>query len=582
VTDTDTAVGASRRVDYALLGLLLLFGVGTALTGRWMGSHVVSVCGLLLAIVSLWSLVRADPRMPQVWRAAIVILLAVGFVLRLVAFSTRVLDLDEWALMSGVGGNLASYTHGSINSFSIILTYWVSHRLFGDDLLCYRIFSCLVGMSILPLMAFGLRRFWPKAVSLTVLCFVCFNSYSIWVCRYAPVPYSISLLVCCLLFLLFLRLAEGPIQGKAWIYVLAGIPLAAFFSGSRVVVAVGVGVLTVVAFRLRRVAIPLRLRCFMRLVWQLSPIVLVFVAIPLMEYARLHSPVFGRAAGVFYVRPLLFPTSGFAHNALGGAGYVVSRTYALLAGVVGTHLPLTEAMLGLVGLCLLLAIGQSVRRRVDPRIAFTWVFTLGCMVLIAVGGLLGFYPYGNVRYAPFLILPLGVILGHGSSLVFHWLNRKWPWRRSWRALVLFAVLSPAVVGGFLARAMYIDATHKNLANHQAIAWMLDQNPELVLYDDHISPVLRQLTPGIWRRGVQMGWGGQWEGDSVPSNIANLINGSGPAPVPARVMVVVRWGPPERTFPALAGLLRRHYVTLDSLEPTGSDIGVRLYERRSAD
>ena len=98
-----------------------------------------------------------------------------------------------------------------------------------------------------------------------------------------------------------------------------------------------------------------------------------------------------------------------------------------------------------------LAVLQAARGRVDQRMKFTIFFLLTTLVAIIGASVMGFYPYGRVRYTPYLILPTIILIGFGGSLVFRWISQGLGLGRSLCSSILWQRLAG---NGKLATMIY--------------------------------------------------------------------------------------------------------------------------------
>jgi hypothetical protein len=597
---------SQNRADKVLLVILMSAGFavsGLSVAADWVGldnqpgfgpvQALVLAAGVSLLVISWWFLrsARADER--WIWPVVLVSLLVVGVMVRLVEVTYDRFDYDEYNLMLNVHQSFPDYIkqfegRGELQYF---VHYWLSYRLLGSSLTAFRTMSLIAGIGLLLLTPLWLKRFWPaqETVCLVVLLILILNGNAIYLSRYAMFPYSSSFLLAAGLFFLFMRMAEGPLEKKQWLWIGAILLPAAFFSHVVMMVPLAIGALSVVMFRWWRFSDSRNLAGLGRWVWELRPL----FAFPLILLIRQITFSFDYSGvdKLAVIEHLFFPTSGCSHSLLGMTRFVLVRTYSLFWAMLapaGTH---NVSIIGPVfltpcGFLAALALLQVAGRRADWRTVFTAFFFLTALTSITVAGLLGVYPYGSVRYVPYLTMPCAILIGIGGSLVHRWIFGGLGLSRSWNTLLAYLAALVLIAGSYLGVTRYSHIASVERSNDQAINWLRSQQSDLVLSDNYIAGVLYVRAPEIYERVHRLGWGA-WVGENVlPSKLADVITGAGqPQPV-ERILVALfphEFGETDRhrgftqKYPRWNSLLKANFDLEESAE--GYHIQVRLYRRK---
>ena len=595
-------LGHNRR-DRILLTVLVLTGLAIsalAVTADWLGiggqpgfglkQTLVLVSGIALSLISWWFLRSAHANVHWVWPVILLSLLILGFAIRFVEITNDPLDFDEYACMLEVDQSFPTYVKGPAGSygFPLLVHYWLSYRLLGGSLLAYRTMSLFASVSLLLLTTLCLRRFWPseKAVCLIALSVLILNGNTLYLTRYSMFTYGNGFLVSAGLFFLFMRLAEGPIEKRKWLWISAIILPAAFFSNIIMMVPLATGILSVIVFRWWRFADSRNLAALWRWIWELKPL-LVF---PLTYAATYILFPFGNLGADKRpdMAPLFFPTSGYSYDFLEVMKFVLTRTYSLFKSMlvpVAVPMPVmtglfTKAVVASWGFLAALTIVQSVRRRADQRTVFAVFFLLTTLVSILGASLLGLYPYGRVRYTPYLLMPTAILIGFGGSLVYRWISQRLMLARSPKALLTFSAVVVLIAGSYTSVGRYNGFASTRESNDQAMNWARTQKPDLILADSYIMCILSAKAPEVRERAHSMGWGTYWGKDVVPPELVDEITGTGqPQPVDS-VLVILHYKDIGKAFPRWNTLLGT-YFNLDTWVESPA-VWAGLYRRKAHD
>jgi hypothetical protein len=502
------------------------------------------------------------------WFSLLLVVLAVGIAARVVSsLFADSFNIDEYYIMVDVKRSLGDYLahyrladgRHSLFALPLLVHYWLSARVLGTSLVAFRVASLSASVALLPLTAMALRRLWPKdrIMALTVLGALTLHSYLLWLSRYAMVDYANSLLVSTGLFFLFVRLTDGPISRRAWLWTTLILIPATFFTQATLVVPVVIGAVLMLAFRWAQMPPPRRLAGLCSRALELLPLLVIPAVYTAVWLVAPYDLAHARRADT---APYFFGTSGFQSDAGGALRFLGQRTADLWSQLVngawvrGPWLAMATAVLALTGAAV------AFRRSGDRRLRFTALFVIVCFVVIAVLGLVDAYPYGSVRYATFLIVPMLVTVGCGASrlvsLALMPLRRVIrPRTASAAALVCAAVIA-------LAGSLSVERSHRSYswtknANRQALAQARSTYADLVLVDPWMDPEVRALVPDLYERRTSMGPSGVSDVSRLPAAAtARLAPGSS---VGARtVVVVLRANDLTDLFPAWKALLDAGY------------------------
>ncbi len=531
---------------------------------------------------SCWSFLPMRESRARLWLIVPLSILIVGFAIRFVEVTNDTFGFDEYACMMDVEKSLPSYVNGRAGCYgiSLLVHYWLSHRLLGSSLIDYRTMSLIAGILLLIIVTFCLMRFFPsdKGICIVVLCVLIFNSNLLYLSRYSMFAYGNTLLVSVAMFFLFMRLAEGPIEKKMWLWMSFIILIPAFFSSIVLMVPLATGVFSVIVFRWWRFNDSRNLAALCRCLWELKPLLIfpltyliINIMFPITNLGADKRPD---------MAPLFFTTSNFSQDILGVMKFTLTRTFSLFWGMLGIIVKnsfITKAMMIIYFLLAGLAVLQAVRGKVDQRINFTIFFLLITLVAIIGASVMGFYPYGRVRYTPYLILPTIILIGFGGSLVFRWISDRFLLTPFLQVIMVCLLLVVLIFGGYITVNRYNSFSITNKENDCAIEWIRFHDADLILSDAYIIPILSAKAPEIYERTRSMGWGTYWGKDVVPHEFVDVITKAEKVHQVNSILVILHYKDIAKTFPNWSTLLNS-YFDLDAwIESPG--IGVKLYRRR---
>ena len=529
---------------------------------------------------SCWGFLQVRDSRARLWIIVLLSILIVGVTIRFVEVTNDTFGFDEYACMMEVDQSFPTYVKGHGCFLQILVHYWLSYRVFGGSLIAYRTMSLIAGISVLLLTALCLRRFWPseKGICLIVLLVLIPNSNALYLTRYSMFSYGNSLLVSTGLFFLFMRLAEGPIEKRKWLWISVGFLPAAFFSNFTTMVPLATGTLLVIVFRWWRFDDSRNLAGLWRWLWELKPLLIfpltyliIHILFPFTHLGAEKRPD---------MAPLFFTTSNLSQDVIGVMKFTLTRTFSLFLGMLVTIFKngFEKAIMILYFLLAGLAVLQAVRGKVDQRIKFTIFFLLITIIAILGASVMGFYPYGKIRYTPYLILPTIILIGFGGSLVYRWIFERWGLTRSMKALLTFSAVVILITGGYVSAERYSSFASTRKSNYQAINWLITQKPDLILSDSYMMVVLSARAPEVYERVHSMGWRTFWGENVVPPELVDMITGlKQPQPV-ASILVILRRKEIARDFPRWNTLLNTYFNLDTRLE--APNICVGLYRRKA--
>lgn len=597
-----------NRADKAVLTALIAAGLLVGAVGiaiGWVGVDtqtrfgtlpvLLLVFGVSLSMITWWVLRSTSVDEQWHWKVALASLLVLGVALRLLEVSYDRFEFDDYHLRMGIEGSFGDYAKvlQGTESLQFVAHYWLTNRLLGSSSIAYHSMSLIASIALLVLTLLWLRRAWPelKIVVLTVLFVLTLDADALYLSRYAMFPYGYTFLLSAALFFLFMRLAEGPLENRHWLWISAALPIAIFFSNEFLMVPLATGAFSVMSFRWVRSGRSRGLAELWRWVYELKPL-LIFPIVYALKQIAFPYALWGSSLRLDQA-DLFFPSSGYAPTLLGMVKFLMAQTYSLFSSVLMpggiSDRPGIEPMF-LAGCAFLaaLALLQVAARVANPRTVFTAFFLLTTLAAIAFAGLVGLYPYGIARYTPFLFMPCAILIGIGSSVVHRWVFEGLGLSRSWNALLAWLALVTLVGGGYFSVTRFAQIAMVQEEDAQAIAWLQSLQPDLILADNYAATVLYTKAPAIYGKLHLMGWGTYTVAgkDVVPSDIGDLITGQEQSQPIESILIVLypnEFGRSDRhvgfaqRFPNWSKLVEANYdlaASIKSLHVEG-----RLYRKK---
>ena len=473
---------------------------------------------------------------PNAWWTIPFSVLVVGLTSRVVASRVDMLGGDNYWLMQGVEKPLPEYIKTVGFGVPLHVHYWVSYRVFGGSLTGYLVLPLISSLATLLVIYFGIRRQWGQAawgVCFLTLAFMVSNYYSLWLAGYAMFAYGNELLVSCILLFLFVHLSSGTLTKRQWTWVaLISIP-AAFFSAFYILVLVFVGAVSVIAVRYWHSHGGYRLndlRHHVMEMWPLAVFPVVQVSALLFHPLGAFKPI--RLTRLYFrdTDAYFFRSSNYRETFWGAAQFVSSNTVALFKGLLQTasykgSYSLTPSIFIVVAMLILILV-LSIRmfqRRLRPDMSFVVTFTILAFSAMAVGGLLGIYPYGQVRYSVCLLLPMGLIMAYAAySVISRFIGRFSAVLRL--KAIPFVLALIIIVAGTVCNVKQLHYnTGITVTNWAALHQIGEAKADLVLIGGNAIPAVEPVYPDLFASAHIMGWVG---GGSlpVPPDIVDIIEG----------------------------------------------------------
>jgi len=326
-------------------------------------------------------------------------------------------------------------------------------------------------------------------------------------------------------------------------------------------------------------------------VWEMAPL-LIYPLVYVIRQVAVPYTLWGAGLRVDQT-DLYFSSSGYPSTFLGAVQFLLHGTYELfwelLKPGASCSLPAFPAIfLGGCGVLAMLALVQIVRGRAGRRAIFVALFLALALAGVALGGVLGVYPYGIARYTPFLTMPSLILIGLGGAWLYRWITIRLGTPRFWNALLI--VVAAAVLAGAtiwcLSRARQISRVYQE--DSQAITRLQALQPDLILADNYISVVLHAKAPALYARVHKMGPGTYYGRgkDEVPPDMVDAIAGATSAPPMNSILVVLfphglgrtdEYGGFGQRYPLWRELIEKDFVLTELIE--SMHIEGRFYERK---
>jgi len=478
---------------------------------------------------------------PNAWWAIPFSVLVVGLTARVVGSRIDWLGGDNYWIMQGVEKPLLEYIRTSDFGIPLMVYYWVSYRVFGSSLTGYLVLPLISSLATLLVIYFGIKKQWGQAawgVCFLTLAFMAFNAYSVYLAGYAMFSYGNELLVSCGLFFLFVHLSSGTLTKRQWTWVaLISIPVA-FFSTIYTLVLVFVGAVSVIAVRYWHSHGRYRLNDLRQHVMEMWPLALFPVV---SVFVRLFDPrgsffTIRDVLSIFkgYYDTLFFPSSNYPKTFWGAVQFVSHNTVTLLRQLLqtapykGSHSLTPSIFILVVMLIIILVLAvRMLQRRLKPDMSFVVTFTILALSAMAVGGLLGIYPYGRQRYSLCLLLPMGLIIAYAASFVITKIMGRFGAVLRLKAIP-FVLASIIIVAGTVCN---VGQLHYNtgitVSNWAALHQIGEVKADLVLIGGWAGGVVKPVYPDFYASAHYMGWPFAVldYSDTVPPEIVDIIEGT---------------------------------------------------------
>jgi len=529
------------------------------------------------------------------WKLVVASFLMLGVALRLVEVGYDRYDIDEYHLQMGIQQAFGDYYKAfeGTDSVQFGLHFWLTNRLLGDSLIAYRALTLLAGIALLVITALWLRRWWPaeKALAPIVLALFAVGADALFLSRYGMFAYGSTYLQAAGLLFLFMRLAEGPLKRRQWLWISAVLPFAAFFADEFLIVSLAVGACVVFAFRWTQADAARSPRHVPGWAWEMAPLLIYPLVFAIRQVAFPYT--FWGAGQRVDQLDLYYSSSGYPSGILGAIEFLVRATYSQFWSLLGPAgnsgaAPVQPIFIGGCAALATPAVIQIIRGRAGRRASFVALFLALALAGVALGGLLGVYPYGVARYVPFLAMPSAILIGLGGAWYYRWISGRLGSARFWNALLLVGAVALLAGGVYwcVARSQQIAGVRQE--DDRAIARLAALQPDLILTDTYISEVLYTKAPSVYAGLHEMGPGTYygWGRDEVPPAMAETIAGTAAARPADSILVVLFPHELGRTdhyrgfaqrYPLWSDLIEEHFQLAEVVQ--SMHLEGRLYRRK---
>jgi hypothetical protein len=458
-----------------------------------------------------------------------------------------------------------------------------------------RVISVVAGVASLFLILIAIRKTWPNWIgaALFVPFYLVFNEQLLVFFRWGMMLYSEYFL--CTSALLFLLMVFMSGEQRRWhkvsAFLLCLITPWVYFS---TVVSTAAGIAVAVGLRWNQLRAR-SLRSIAKVAREFWPF---WIAVPSYCIAsRFEIWQAGRRPSLL---GFFFPTSDFPDTLKGMLQFVFQRTGSLYRNLVKVHMgfavsfrhTVVSADNVLTAICLVLAvIGIAAcvwRGRRDAKRAFIVLYTilLGCGILVL--SLLDKYPYGDPRYALYLLLPVLLLAAYGWSDIAHFVAavfrrvpnlgfgsfRTVPASRV--ALVLFFAFFPVAVAGVgfhRAGVLHAERSRRIAAADGIKNALRTDRSDLALISHDALCSTRLIAPELAERAVNMGYrvGTKWPVTQPAEDLLERLR----TDPPKTVLVATYHAPPQKTHPHFMKLFPPGKWASDALPSPGKMYVVHL-------
>jgi hypothetical protein len=439
---------------------------------------------------------------------AFVGLLAGALAVRTASFISESLEYDTYILLVSIHLPYSEYLKGGFH-WSIHTHYWWTAHILSSQIWAFRLIPGLLSLLGLFLVSWLVWRARPGdyvAVGFATF-FIAVNAHATNLVGYPMISYSVDVLAGGLLVGLLACLVHNRgVTRSVLVFSTLVVPLALFASVMIVVPIVAVSLTYVIWHQFNssqdEKTAGYRLISSLRKLWPLVlPIAAVLLTTALSSFDNLGPEKRPDMDRFFLQR------SGDAGSVAGVAGWSLSSTVRLIGGLA---LPVSSEQFRLLGLLLgaLLAISLFLFVVLGVRAQYRQGFW-GALALFIflnflgtfLGGVLGLYPFGTIRYWGFMTLPAAIAVGFAFGEFVRSVRPSKIRRLNVGATT--AIILSAVVLVVSSTTQTLNAAN---ANKAAIGSLEETADPLIIYSDYSSPALIVYKPWVQDVGLSMGWG----------------------------------------------------------------------------
>lgn len=437
-----------------------------------------------------------------------VILLVGGLAVRTASFVSESLEYDTYALLVSINLPYSEYLEGGFH-WSIHTHYWWTAQILGSQIWAFRLIPGLLSLLGLFLVSWLVWRARPGdyvALGFATF-FIAVNAHATNLVGYPMIIYSVDVLAGGLLVVFLSNLVQSRgVTHPVLVFSVLITPLALFASVMIVVPIVAMSLTYVIWYQFNssqnEETLGYRLFSSVRKLWPLLlPFAAVLLTTALSSFDNLGPEKRPDMDRFFLQR------SGDGGSVAGVAEWSLSSTVRLIGGLV---LPVSSEQFRWLGLLLGALLATSlflfvvVGVRAQYRQAFWGALALFIFLNFLgtfLGGVLGLYPFGTIRYWGFMTLPAAIAVGLAFG-EFVRIVRPLKIRRL-NIGVTAAIILSAVVLVVSSTTQTLTAAN---ANKAAIRSLEETADALIIYSDYSSPALIAYKPWIQDVGLSMGWG----------------------------------------------------------------------------
>lgn len=539
------------------------------------------------------------------WRLLALSILLITLIARFVASTSDRLNPDDYYLMYGVEKSFSEYIEiqksGAYfpNFYPIIIHYWLSNRIFGNELAGYRIMSLIASLIIVLGVYYALLKHWNSTASICFfsLFILTFNKQLQFFAGYSMFLYANSLLVSCFLFFLFLKLSKEKLSTKLWLLVtFITIPVA-FFTHPIIVVPVATGVFSVIVFRLWQYPSSRNLKFVWQSLWEMKPL-LVFPLMHLIIWNLFPFESLENIRDIWYLKPFLFLKSQYTKDFTGVLHFITYNTANLFStlllpdGISKTVMKgsvlitlASTAIMVFMGVIAIISLAiQLKRRQLDHGILFALLFVVVNLLFMLVGGFIGYYPFGFSRYSYWLLFPLVIIIAHSIYFVFDPILLRMNIKSTQRTIPVILSIIIILGGSYINIQKYTSNMKMRRQNNSVLETVRNYNADLVLFSHTFDSVLRAKDLNQYIKGYNIGMEKtdgmkiQNKETDIPKEVFELIKGDNPSkPIKEILIVFSNQNVFLDLYPTLSELINTKFTQVDNI--TSPLIWAGYYEKK---
>ncbi len=464
-------------------------------------------------------------------------LVLVGLMTRLTMLYHDSLDVDGYTLMFDVEKSFGEYTK-TISAVALPerIHYWLTFRLHGGELYHYLWWPIAANLLTIVTFYVGGRIYFNNYYYwiFFTLGLLIFNGHATYLASYSMFDYSFSLLMSSYLYFLFIHFSQNIRANIKWYWIPIAIVPAAFFSNLTMTVPVIMGIVSVYVYRIYKYPETRNAQSawsYLKSLWGLFLIpVCYFVIYTLQPLTNMGSKLRPD------MDPYFFTSSSYEDGGISAMKFLSNNSIQLfgeLTRPLNLSLVIAAMLLAVLIVYVLYKKGRQGSAylsflKKDTPVLFTLIYISTIFCVIAVGGLLGLYPFGTVRYTSYLLPPVLTMLGYfcwwSSNNIVQLLGMGKFYGRS---MGVFSIIF--LVVAFTAAVYRFNLIKENRSNLYALINKIDyQSIDLVLLGEYPARAIRHFKPDVYHgeKTVNIGWGTFWghgNDGGIPISLSDKLN-----------------------------------------------------------